>query len=115
MERELKFESLLREDVVVLKIIGSLEVDLQPQLLSLLDSQSQQESDMVVDFSGVAFIDSSCLGVLVSTAKNLRAKRGNIKLARLTDDVRSIFQITRLDRFFDVFDHVDEAVASYYK
>lgn len=115
MERELKYETTLKEDVLVVHLSGSLEVDLQPQILNILQDESRKESDIVVDFSKVSFIDSSCLGALVSTAKLLRAGRGDIKLSGLNDDVKSIFQITRLDRIFVIFDTVDEAVASYYK
>lgn len=115
MERELKYETTLKEDVLAVHLSGSLEVDLQPQILSILQDESQKEKDIVVDFSKVSFIDSSCLGALVSAAKLLRASQGDIKLASLNDDVRSIFQITRLDRIFAIFDTVDEAVASYYK
>jgi anti-anti-sigma factor len=52
---------------------------------------------------------------MVSLVKGLREKKGDIKLVALTDDVRSIFQITRLDRIFQIFDTVQEAVESFYK
>ena len=115
MERELKFETAVREDVVFLKLFGSLEVDLQAHLTRVLNSVAPKETDVVLDCSAINFIDSSCLGTLVSVVKTLRTQNGDIKLALLTDDVRSIFQITRLDKVFAIFDTLDEAVASYYR
>jgi anti-anti-sigma regulatory factor len=40
--------------------------------------------------------------------------KSDIKLTHLTEDVRSIFQITRLDRVFEIFDDAQEAVNSFY-
>lgn len=115
MERELKHEISVRDDVVILRLSGSLEVDLQPHLLNALQNAILKESDVVVDFREVIFIDSSCLGILVSVAKSLRSQKGDIKLAGLSDDVRSIFQITRLDKIFEIHDSVEDSIGSYYK
>lgn len=115
MERKLKYDTSVRDEVVVLRLSGSLEVDLQPHLLNALQSVTLKENDVALDFAEVTFIDSSCLGVLVSMARSLRAKNGDIKLARLSDDMKSIFQITRLDKIFDIFDSVEDTIESYYK
>lgn len=102
--------------VVVVGLSGSLDVSVQKELKDkLIDASQSKETDLVVDFSGVEFIDSSCLGVLVSLAKKLREQKGDIKISRLSSDVKSIFQITRLDRVFEIFDDNKQAVDSYYK
>lgn len=100
---------------MVLQLQGSLEVDLQGMLKEKIEEISGKESDIVLDFSEVTFIDSSCLGALVSSVKSLRGKKGDLKLSCLQEDVRSIFQITRLDKIFEIFENVEEAIESYYK
>lgn len=104
-----------QSDVMVVGLQGALEVSLQQTLKSELEKVAAQQSDLVLDFSEVSFIDSSCLGALVSLTKVLRAERGDIKIVHLNDDVRSIFQITRLDRIFEIFDDTNTAVESYYR
>ncbi len=104
------------QNVAVVKLQGSLDVSLQKELREVLVKITHaSEKDLIIDFSSVTFIDSSCLGTLVSLAKNLRERRGDIKLTGLSDDVRSIFQITRLDRVFDIHDSNEEAIAGFYK
>lgn len=102
-------------EVLIVEMTGSLDVALQKELQGDLSRVVTPGSDAVLDFAGVTFIDSSCLGALVSFLKSTREANGDFKLAALTDDVRSIFQITRLDRIFEIFDTIEEAAESYYK
>lgn len=107
----------VKSDVVVVRLEGSLDISLQDDLKSNLSNicREKKQSDLVLDFEKVTFIDSSCLGALVSFAKELREDKGDLKLSTLSDDVISIFQITRLDKIFDIFDALDEAVESFYR
>ncbi|MBU0504713.1 MAG: STAS domain-containing protein [bacterium] len=105
-----------QHEVAIVGLTGSLDVSVQQVFKDKLVTASHaHENDVVLDFSQVTFIDSSCLGTLVSLAKNLRENKGDIKLSNLRDDVRSIFQITRLDRVFEIFENNEEAVDSFYK
>ena len=69
--------------------------------------------DIVVDLKEVLFIDSSGLGVLVSGYKNASTLRGTLKLSSLQSQVKSMFELTRLHRVFDIFTTVDDALCSY--
>jgi anti-sigma B factor antagonist len=68
---------------------------------------------LVLDFSKVSFMDSSGLGCIVSALRQFRQKDGDIKLACITDDVRPLIEIVRLNRVFDIYDSVEEAVKSF--
>ena len=68
---------------------------------------------MVIDLKDVLFIDSSGLGVLVSGYKNASTKHGTLKLSSLQSQVKSMFELTRLHRVFDIFTTVDDALQSY--
>ena len=69
--------------------------------------------DVLIDLKEVRFIDSSGLGVLVSGFKNASTRQGSLKLCGLQTQVRSMFELTRLHRVFDIFQTVDEALESY--
>ncbi len=69
--------------------------------------------DIIIDLKDVRFIDSSGLGVLVSGYKNSSSKKGSLKLAGLQTQVKSMFELTRLHRVFDIFQTVDAALESY--
>lgn len=69
--------------------------------------------DLVIDLKEIHFIDSSGLGVLVSGYKNASILHGSLKLSNLQSQVKSMFELTRLHRVFDIFNTVDDALQSY--
>jgi anti-sigma B factor antagonist len=50
-----------------------------------------------IDCRETSYIDSSGLGVLVSLAKAIRDRGGDIRIANLNDDLRTLFALTKLD------------------
>jgi anti-sigma B factor antagonist len=69
--------------------------------------------DLLVDLKEVRFIDSSGLGVLVSGYKNAATHQGTIRLCSLQAQVKSMFELTRLHRVFDIYQTMDEALDNY--
>lgn len=67
-------------------------------------------ADVVIDLSGVEFIDSAGVGVLVALFKNSRLKGGRARFCGLTPGVRSVLEIIRLDQIFELFDDAKAAV-----
>jgi anti-sigma B factor antagonist len=84
--------------------------ELKVEMNRLFDSGTK---DLLVDLKEVRFIDSSGLGVLVSGFKNASTHQGSIKLCSLQTQVKSMFELTRLHRVFDIYQTVDEALESY--
>jgi len=68
--------------------------------------------NLIIDLKEVCFIDSSGLGVLVSGFKNASTRQGSIKLSGLQTQVKSMFELTRLHRVFDIFATADDALES---
>ena len=68
-------------------------------------------SHIVLDMSLVSYIDSSGLGTVVSVFK--RMPTGAFHVAGLRPNVRTLFQITRLDKYINLHATVDEAVATF--
>jgi len=68
---------------------------------------------VLVDLGEVRFIDSSGLGALVSGFKNAVSRRGRLTLSGLQSQVASMFELTRLNRVFDIFPTAEEAISSF--
>ncbi len=83
--------------------------DLKDSILKHLESG---ENHLVVDLSEVRFIDSSGLGALLSGYKNANLHQGSMVLAGLQPRVNSMFELTRLNRVFEIYRDVDEALHS---
>lgn len=68
--------------------------------------------DVIVDLTGVDFVDSAGVGVLVGLFKNARLLGGRARFCGLTQGVRSVLELIQLDRIFEIYDDVEAAVGS---
>lgn len=97
----------------VLALEGQVDLHVSPQIAASLGALiDQKPARLVVDLSGVNYIDSSGLAVLINGAQNVEMYGGRFMLAGVQDDVRSILEIAGLSQFFLVFPHVDAALAA---
>ena len=69
--------------------------------------------DVVVDMSGVNWMNSSGLGMLMAGMTTLRGSGGDLRLAGVSDRVRRPIEVTKLDRVLKIFGSVEEAVNSF--
>jgi anti-sigma B factor antagonist len=72
-----------------------------------------QQPNLVIDMSGVTFVDSLGLATLVSGLKLCRKNHGLLRLVNLQSQVRYLFEMTRLDQAFELFENVDDAFSDF--
>lgn len=84
--------------------------DLKAQMLKLFE---EGKNSLVVDLQAVRFVDSSGLGALVSGFKNASSRNGSLKLTGLQLQVKSMFELTRLHRVFEIYNDAEEALGSF--
>lgn len=65
---------------------------------------------LVLDLDRVEFMDSSGLTVIISTLKSLKELGGRLVLCGVGEDLTSLFQLTRLDKIFQVYPNTSQAV-----
>jgi len=81
--------------------------ELRDKILALLDGGAV---DLIVDLSSVAFIDSSGLGALLSGFKNASLRSGSFVLVGLQPRVQSMFELTRLEKVFQIYPTVESVL-----
>lgn len=100
--------------VVVVGVDGQLIVsnrhELKERVTEAVDFGARK---ILVDFSNTGYIDSSGLGALVSLAKKLREAGGELRLAGLNEDLRTLFELTKLDTLFNITASPDEALQGF--
>jgi anti-sigma B factor antagonist len=74
-----------------------------------------ERKGLVLNLSGVTYIDSGGLGTLVALYTTARNIGGSIKLANLTHRVSDLLQVTKLVTIFDVYDNEQKAIDSFRK
>ncbi|MHC4187015.1 MAG: STAS domain-containing protein [Planctomycetota bacterium] len=84
--------------------------DMQQKLLAI--SEKSEQIIIVLDMSKVEFMPSLSLGALISIMQNLKKKNQRFILAGLQSKVRETFTACRLDKFFEIFDSIDDIRAN---
>jgi anti-sigma B factor antagonist len=79
--------------------------ELKEYILRLIE---QGDHQIIVVLKQVRFIDSSGLGALLSGYKNAAAKSGKLVLVSLQTQVFSMFELTRLNRVFEIYSDLTE-------
>jgi anti-sigma B factor antagonist len=97
--------------VTLVRLSGDLDAATGPRLADELDRLwTEGRRQFVLDLGGVPFIDSGGLSTLVRLFKRVRGGAGRLGLAALQPAVRRVFELTRLERAFDVYPDVAEAL-----
>ena len=79
---------------------------LRERLVELTDAH---EKAIVVDLENVKYMDSSGIATLVEALQKIKKYGGRLWLTNLGDSVQSVFELSRLDRVFDISPTLDEA------
>lgn len=75
----------------------------------LLDERTR----LVFDLGRLRFIDSSGLGAFLSCLRKVGARGGDLKLCGLSKNVRSVFELVRMHRIFEIHDTREAAVNAF--
>ncbi|MCU0624364.1 MAG: STAS domain-containing protein [Gemmatimonadaceae bacterium] len=101
-------------DVTIVDVDGQLIVGNRQEMKQrVLDELDKGERKFLVDFEKTGYIDSSGLGVLVSLSKKIREQGGALRLANLNDDLKTLFELTKLDTLFEIADTRQRALESF--
>lgn len=93
------------------KIMGDIEDN---QLVNMVhEFVDQGKSRVVMDFTGVKWLNSRGLGICITCLTTLRGAKGDLRLAGTSGAVTKLFDVTRVFGAFEAFDTVDAAVASF--
>ena len=101
-------------DVTVVEVEGQLIVGNRQELKQkVLEELERGDRHFLVDFARTGYIDSSGLGVLVSLSKKIREHGGELRLANLNDDLKTLFELTKLDTLFQIAETRERALESF--
>ena len=73
----------------------------------------EKHPKIVLDMSGLKFVDSSGLGALIACLRETNAHKGDLRLCQLSNSVNALFVLMRMHRVFNIHDSKDLAIASF--
>ena len=88
---------------VFLDLIGDLDMAGAPVLRqSVVQEVSKGNNFLVLDLSGLPFIDSAGLGAIIGGLRRVRSHEGDLLLVGLNDELQKVFELCELDQIFNM-------------
>ena len=110
----LKIDSRQTDGVTILSCAGRIVFGDEATLLrDILKRTLTTSRQIVLNLSGVTYIDSGGLGTLVGVYSSARSGGADIKLTGLGQRLRDVLQITKLVTVFEVYDSEQQAIAAF--
>ncbi len=102
------------KNIKLVELEGEIDVytsmNLKKELNRLIEEGGTK---LVISLKRVVYMDSSGLGVLVAILKKIKKEEGNLKITNLNSSIKKIFELTRLTKFFEIYDEENEAIKSF--
>jgi anti-sigma B factor antagonist len=96
-------------DCALVRVTGEIDVLTAPGLREALNRPGADH--VIADMRGVAFLDSTGLGILVGVLKRLRGRGGSLKIVLRRGRIRRLFEITKLTSAFPLYSSFQDAIA----
>ena len=102
----------IREDnhIKIVAVTGEVDLYSSPKLRTeLLATTKAKHKAILVDLHQVSYMDSSGIATLVEALQQVKKYGGKLKIANLQGAVRDVFELSRLDKVFDIYASLEEA------
>lgn len=105
------FNATTRDNIPVLQPEGRFDAYQVDEIDTWFEGIISNNSYVIADLYQVTFIDTRALSTLVKWMKKLRDVQGDLKLINLSNPVRVIFELSRLDKAFSIYTTLTDALA----
>ena len=106
MKHEIREES----GAVIVALMGDVDLQHSPDARKILLQCVEKKRPILVDLSGVDYIDSSGVASLVECLQNARRVGSAMALVSVSDGARRVLQLARLDRVFTICETIEDAL-----
>ena len=103
-----------KSGLTVCHVDGEIDINSSPQIKKSFDKLiSTKTPKIVINLSKVTYVDSSGLATLVEILKNMKSYGGRMRLACMSSKVKSLFEITKLEKLFEIMADEESAVSTF--
>lgn len=96
----------------VVQIEGQVRISTQNDFKDYLDALSGEygKKTALLNMSKVTYMNSAGIGIIVDSFKKFREQGGRLTMCNLSQDIARLFEVTKLNRFIEIFESEDAAV-----
>ena len=104
---------VINDNILMLRLSGDLIGENNGAAILELTSEyiNKKMRHCIVDISGIRYINSSGIGVLITILTKFRNQGGDVYLVQPSDNVKKLLVITKLNTIFNITESKDEAIA----
>ena len=103
---------IVKNDLTVCCIEGEIDINTAPDIKKAFEKLVVKKSPkIVINLAKVTYVDSSGLATLVEILKNMKVYGGKMRLTGMSTKIKSLFEITKLDKLFEIMASEEEAIA----
>ena len=114
MEPSYSLKRVDQEQVTIFKVEGEIDIYSAPEFkYSMLEAIEGHRNELIIDLTGVNFIDSTGLGVLVSASRQIINRKGKLLLVADDQIILNIFEITGINKIISIYPTIKEAKDSF--
>jgi len=96
------------------EIKGDIDINSSPDIREAFEKGVKNKMmKIIVNLNSVSYVDSSGLATLVEMLKKTRGYGGKLRISNLAPKVKSLFEITKLEKLFEIFETEEEAIAGF--
>ena len=98
-------------NTTIIELNGEIDLDSSPEVRkTILHETQKKHPKLIVELSGVTYMDSSGIATLVEGLQYSNQYDGQFLIANIGEGVREVFELSRLDKVFKIFNDIDQAL-----
>lgn len=99
-------------DKLVVHMTGELDHHSAEEVRNKVDDRLDRDhcNKLVMDFSGVTFMDSSGIGVVIGRYRKLSSRKGKVCMVKATGSVKRVFELSGMFKIIPLYDSIEEAL-----
>ncbi len=110
----MKIEEFKIDEISILHLFDRIDASSSKDLKEIVVAKiGQNKIKLLLDMSQVSFIDSSGLGMLITCLKSIKNAGGQLRISNISNNVKTIFNTTRMDRVFEIYENNEDALGSF--
>lgn len=93
---------------------GEVDINSSPAIKKSFDKLiAARTPKIIINLSKVTYVDSSGLATLVEILKNMKAYGGRLRLTNMSSKIKSLFEITKLEKLFEIMADEADAISTF--
>ena len=104
----------VKNDMTVCYVEGEIDINTAPDIKKAFEKLTAKKTPkIVINLTKVTYVDSSGLATLVEMLKKMRSYGGRMRLTNMSNKIKSLFEITKLEKLFEIVADEAEAISTF--